>query len=217
MSYKKIAACVLAALAVAAACGVNTMPSKDPWFAQHYIIMQDFERQAYREMSAPARLEFQTLFWSARDPDSKAEFDKRMAYILKTYKRDNSRQPFNCDRARIYLLNGSPASIDYTQTDWTTSVSQGVAKSGTGTTDRSNEDISATTAEVWTYPYDRFFVKYSFAFNPPNEWRLIPTDFSGNRYLGALEIQSKEQTYGILDPDQYTKKVEELKAVQAAK
>ena len=217
MTNLRTAVCICAVLAVSAACGINMMPSKDAWYAQHYIIMQDFERQAYKDLSEPARLEFQKLFWEARDPDSKVEFDKRMDYILKTYKRDNSRQPFNCDRARIYLLNGSPASIDFTQTDWTMSVNQGIARSGTGTQDRSNEDISATTAEVWTYPYDRFFVKYSFAFKPPNEWRLIPTEFSGNRYLGALEIQSKELTYGILNPGQYVKQIEALKKVQGLK
>jgi GWxTD domain-containing protein len=217
MTNLKTAVCVLVVLAAGAACGVSLMPSKDAWYAQHYIIMQDFERQAYREMSETARAAFQAVFWESRDPASKAEFDKRMDYIRKTYKRDNSKQPFNCDRARIYLLNGRPAQIDMTQTDWTMSVSQGASRSGTATTDRSNEDISATTAEVWTYPFDKYFVKYSFAFKPPNEWRLIPTEFSGNRYIGALETQSKEQTYGILNPAAYAKKVEELKAVKDQK
>lgn len=208
---------VFAALALAAACGVSSMPSRDAWFAQHYIIMQDFERQAYKDLTEPARLEFQKLFWAARAPESKAEFDRRIDYIMKTYRRDNSKQPFNCDRARIYLLNGSPASIDYTQTDWTMNVSQGAGVGGTGTMDRSNEDISATTAEVWTYPYGNQFVRYAFSFKPPNEWRLNPSATAGNRYVGALETQSKAMTYGILDPQDYEKRIEEMKAIMGKK
>lgn len=213
MTTKSAAVFVLAALTAAAACGVNSMPARDAWYAQHYFIMQDFERQAYKDISEPARLEFQRLFWAARNPASKAEFDMRMDFIMKTYKRDNSKQPFNCDRARVYLLNGSPASIDYKQTDWTMSIGQGAGMSGTGSTDRSNEDISATTSEVWTYPYGSQFVHYAFSFKPPNEWRLDAAAMSGNRYVGLLEAQSKERTYGVLNPEDYAKKIEELRAV----
>jgi len=35
--------------------GVGSMPKKDAWFTQHYIIMQDFERKAYRELSVDGR------------------------------------------------------------------------------------------------------------------------------------------------------------------
>jgi len=38
--------------------------------------------------------------------------------------------------------------------------------------------------------------------------------FSGNRYLGELEIQSREQTYGIIDIDLYTKELENLKKIK---
>ena len=202
------------ALAVLASCAANMMPSKDAWYAQHYFIMQDFERQAYKGLSEPARLEFQKLFWQVRDPDSKHEFDTRMAYIMKTYVRDNSKQPWNCDRARIYLLNGPPASIDYNQTDnWATSVVQGAAGSNNATS-RDNEDITATTAEVWTYPYQSHFVQYAFSFRPPNDWRLDAAAFAGNRYIGELENMNKEYTYGIPNMDDYLKRLEELKKLK---
>ncbi len=207
----------LAILIAFASCGINTMPSKDAWYAQHYFIMQDFEREAYKDMSPQARLEFQKFFWEARDLESKLEFDKRIEYIMKTYKRDNSKQPWNCDRARIYLLNGSPVSIDSKQTDnWAMSVQQGVS-GGNVRTDRSDEDISATTAEIWTYPYDKYFVQYAFAFKPPNEWRLDPAAFSGNRYIGALETLNKEVTFGILKMDQYRRQLDELKKLKDTK
>jgi len=195
-------------------CSINMIPTKDEWFTKHYIIMQDFERQAYRDLSPAARVEFQKLFWEARDPESKKIFDERMDFVMKTYKRENSRQPWNCDRARIYLLNGSPASIDSKQADdWTTQFGQGVSGAA-GVSDRSNEDISANTAEIWVYQYDKYFVQYAFTFKPPNEWRMAQAQFAGNRYVGALENQSKEITFGILNPIQYTQQVERLKNIK---
>ena len=38
--------------------GVGAIPKKDAWYTQHYIIMQDFERKAYRELSADGRKAF---------------------------------------------------------------------------------------------------------------------------------------------------------------
>jgi len=217
MKNPRIAVCVFAVLAVSAACGVNMMPSKDAWYTQHYFVMQDFERQAYKDFSPQARIEFQKIFWEARELGSKKEFEKRMDYIQKTYKRDNSQQPWNCDRARIFLLNGPPASIDYKQMDdWATNVTQGAARTN-ASTDRSNEDISATSAEIWTYPYNNQFVQYAFAFKPPNEWRLAPAAFAGNRFIGALETLNKEQVYGVLNLDQYQGRIEELKKIKDVK
>jgi GWxTD domain-containing protein len=194
-------------------CSISMIPTKDEWYTKHYIIMQDFERQLYRDLSPAARLEFQKLFWEARDPESKKIFDERMNFVMKTYKRDNSRQPWNCDRARIYMLNGSPASIDSKQMDdWATQVQQGGGVSGAaGGSDRTNEDISGNYAEIWTYQYDKYLVQYAFTFKPPNEWRMAQAQFAGNRYIGALENQSKEMTYGILNPDQYGQQLERLK------
>jgi GWxTD domain-containing protein len=207
------AAFLLSFLIAFISCSISMIPTKDEWYTKHYFIMQDFERQLYRDLSPAARLEFQKLFWEARDPESKKIFDERMDFIMKTYKRDNSRQPWNCDRARIFLLNGPPASIDSRQMDnWTTQVQQGGGVSGAaGGSDRSNEDISGNYAEIWTYQYNEFLVQYAFAFRPPNEWRLAQAQFAGNRYIGALENQSKEITYGILNMDQYTQRIEQLR------
>jgi hypothetical protein len=41
----------------AAGCGINTMPTKDVWFTQHYIIMQDFEQREFLERELPAAVE----------------------------------------------------------------------------------------------------------------------------------------------------------------
>jgi GWxTD domain-containing protein len=203
---------VPAGLLVLAACGIKGMPSHDEWYTKHYYIMQDFERQTYKELSPAARLEFQTAFWEARDPKSKAVFDERMGYVMKTYKRDNSRQPWNCDRGRIYLLNGPPNDVELKQNeDWT--MGHGFGTGVTSSGDRTNEDISASTLEIWIYRYDKYLVQYTFYFKPPNEWRLAPTGFDGNRYLGALEIWSKENTFPIRNPEEYNLRLDDLKSI----
>jgi GWxTD domain-containing protein len=197
---------------VLASCGISMMPSHDEWYTKHYYIMQNFERDTYKHLSPPARLEFQKLFWEARDPKSKKIFDERMDYVMKTYKRDNYRQPWNCDRARIYLLNGPPNGVDVKQnSDFATSISQGGGGGVTSGGDRTNEDISAVTQEVWTYRWDIYLVNYVFTFRPPNEWRY--TSGTG-RYLGELETWSKENTYPIRDLGVYNQKLEELKSLK---
>ncbi|OGD19949.1 MAG: hypothetical protein A2W03_15850 [Candidatus Aminicenantes bacterium RBG_16_63_16] len=205
-----LAAAVLLAFS---SCGINTMPSHDEWYTKHYYIMQDFERQTYKELSPAARLEFQTAFWEARDPKSKKIFDERMLYVMKTYKRDNYNQPWNCDRARIYLLNGPPNDVEVKQnTNWAMGVQQGTgAGMSTTSSDRTNEDISANTSEFWIYRWDIYLVSYVFTFRPPNEWRYS----SGTgRYLGALEEWSKENTYGVLNESDYKLKLDGLKSIQ---
>jgi GWxTD domain-containing protein len=195
-------------------CGINMMPTKDKWYAQHYFIMQDFEREIYKDLSQTARLEFQKLFWEARDQESKNEFDRRIQFVSTRFRRENSKQPWNTDRSRIYILNGPPASIEYKQMDnWAMQATEAAGVTGV-VSDRSNEDISASTAEVWTYPYQQFFVYYAFAFKAPNEWRMSPQAFQGNRYVGELEKQNKKTTYRILNEDQYRQRLEALKSIK---
>lgn len=206
-------AVIPAALLALSACGIQSMPSHDEWYTKHYSIMQDFERQAYKELSPEVRLQFQTAFWEARDPKSKKIFDERLAYVMRTYKRDNARQPWNCDRARIYLLNGPANQVEMAPNDqW--GMQQGIQGQMHGVNERTNEDISANTLEVWTYRFDKYLVQYAFVFKAPNEWRLSPTPFAGNRYLGALEDWSKENTYPIRDPQEYKDRIEGLKSIQ---
>lgn len=210
----KMGILVLAFLALGA-CGMNLLPSKDAWYMQHYIIMQDFERAAYKEFTVEGREEFQILFWKFRMPESKKEFLKRIAFATNAFKGENFRQPWNTDRARIYLLNGRPASVDYKQTDnWGMTVQEG----GGGVTgiaaERDKEDIQARTAEVWTYQFKKQMIVYAFSFSKPKRWKLSQGDFAGNRFLGELEQQSREQTYGITDIDLYTKELENLKEIK---
>ena len=116
MNTRKIV-CLLLMIATAAACGASMLPSHDEWYARHYFIMQKFENDAYKAMAPDARLKFQDLFWAARSPAVKKEFETRMAYIENEFKNENAKQPWNTDRARVYLLNGSPGSRDYTTDD----------------------------------------------------------------------------------------------------
>lgn len=209
----KIGAFVLALL-ILESCGINFLPSKDVWYAQHYFIMQDFERAAYKALSVEGKKEFQSLFWEARRPESKNVFLARLDFIMKAFKKENSRQPWNTDRSRVYLLNGNPESIEYKQNDYWAMQVQEAAGVSYQATDRSKEDVQARTAEVWTYRYDKYLIEYVFNFIPPSEWKLSPATFSGNRYLGEFENWSKKQTYAIIDIDRYTADLENLKKIK---
>jgi GWxTD domain-containing protein len=216
MNFRKTTGLVFIIL-LAAGCGLQLSPSKDPWFAQHYYIMQDFERAAYKNLSSAAKLEFQTLFWEVRTPISKQEFDKRMGYIADNFKKENFRQPWNTDRARVYLLNGPPAEIDSRQNDsWTiqnVGEQSGIAQV-VGAQDRSGEDVGGNWAEIWTYPFGQFMLNYVFTFSRPNSWKINTTAFQGNRYIGQFELKNKLETYSIVDENAYKERLEALKAIK---
>lgn len=202
------------ALVVLGGCGIKLIPSHDQWYMQHYIIMQDHERDVYKNLSDGGKVEFQGLFWEARRPESKAEFDMRMDYVIKQFKRENSAHPWNTDRGRIYLLNGSPASIDFKQTDdWGISITNQPTQAGVAS-DRSNENIQARTAEGWTYQYQKMRIYYIFTYSPPKAWELIQTSFEGNRYLGEFEMESRELFFGVIDIESYNKALERLKSIK---
>src|SRR5512136_1658880 len=109
-----LGAMILSVLAGAAA-ATAAIPKKDTWYTEHYMIMQDFERKLYRDLSEEGRKGFQDLFWAARTGEARAKYKARMEFVTKNYKTENKRQPWNTDRGRTYLLNGPPASIDYDQ------------------------------------------------------------------------------------------------------
>ena len=204
---------VLVLIVLLAGCGMTLVPSRDSWYMQHYIIMQDMERETYKALTAEGKLQFQARFWQSRPAESKTIFDKRLSFALKQFKRENSAQPWNTDRARIYLLNGTPQSVDYKQMDnW-----QMTAREGEGSnvmTDRSNEDIQARTAEVWTYQYREQYITYNFLFDRPKNWKLDTGAFSGNRFLGASEKENRENTFPIVDLDAYKTELEKLKTIK---
>jgi len=209
---KKLWAALIGLMILASACGINSLPSNDPWYAKHYYIMHDYERDTYKHLTPEGRLEFQKLFWEARQPIAKEQFESRLSYIEKVYKTENHTQPWNTDRARVYLLHGPPASIDYKQnTDW---VMQAVEASGItgaqGGMDRSKEDIQANLAEIWVYPYKSFFVYYVFTFSPPNTWKLNPSTFQNNRYLEQLENMNKDLAFPLKDEEDYKAKLSAL-------
>lgn len=181
--------------------GAGGIPKKDVWYSQHYIIMQDFERKLYRDLTEEGRKAFQQVFWEARTSEARAKFQTRLEFVTKNYWQENKQQPWNTDRARTYLLNGSPASIDYDQNvSFQTMVLPGQVAD---TTSRSNEDIGANRAEVWTYPYDQYFIKYTFVYVNPNQWRVTGSAQSGGRYLGEFETFNKTVTFGIVEVEKY--------------
>ncbi len=210
-------AVLFAAAAVTAGCSAGLMPTKDAWYTQHYYLMQKFEQDAYRKLSDEAKPRFQALFWDARSPEARQTFDSRMEYILKTFGKENRSQPWNTDRSRVYLLNGSPANIDYKQnTAWAMQAglaAGNVGGTGAAGTERSGEDVQAMTSEVWTYPHMDHLIEYTFNFAQPNEWRMqIRPD--QNRYLGELELYNRQVVFGPVNLEDYQAKVEALIAVK---
>jgi len=209
---------LIAALAVAAACGFHMSPSRDSWYAQHYFVMQKYEQDAYKSLTAAGRLEFQKLFWETRSDLVKKDFAERMEYISQNFKKENFSQPWNTDRARVYLLAGPPASIDYRQNDaWGMSIAQGAGQGGQAgvTSDRSGEDIQATSFEVWTYPFGQYFVYYSFSFQPPSKWKTASMGSNaGSRVFGQFEIQNKVEYWSPRDVEDYKKKLAALKDIK---
>ncbi|MDD8032171.1 MAG: GWxTD domain-containing protein [Acidobacteriota bacterium] len=209
---KKTNVLVLALLLVfVASCGVQMLPSRDSWYAKHYFIMKNYERETYKKLTDEGRQEFQQLFWQVRQPLAKEQFDERIAYIERIYKSENRSQPWNTDRGRIYLLNGPPASIDYKQnTDWVMTIDTSTGQSGSLMTERNKEDIQATTAEIWTYPYDKYFVYYIFTFAPPSTWKLSPSTYQNNPYLEGLETLNKDLIFGVVNEEEYKYKLSDL-------
>jgi len=190
---------VLFSVLAAAASVSAAIPKKDVWYTQHYIVMQDFERKLYRDLSTEGRKSFQDLFWAARTPEARGKFQARLEYVIKNFWKENSKQPWNTDRGRMYLLNGAPASIDY---DQRVDLSSFASQPGQGgSVASSSEDVGANRAEVWIYPYDKYFIKYTFAFVQPSQWRITQT--TGSRYLGEFETFNKKVTFGIVDEASY--------------
>ncbi|MCJ7487893.1 MAG: GWxTD domain-containing protein [Candidatus Aminicenantes bacterium] len=183
--------------------GVSAIPKKDVWYTQHYIIMQDFERKVYRKLSVNGRTAFQELFWAARTSDARAIFQARLEYVKKIFWKENNQQPWNTDRSRLYLLNGSPAAIDYDQNANWASTAALTGMGGAVATDRSNEDVAANRAEIWTYSYSRFFIKYGFVFVAPNSWRSSTPPAAGTQYRGQFEDFSRNVTFGIVELEKY--------------
>jgi len=213
MKIHKLSAIALICLFLGA-CGLSLVPYKDDWYAMHYYIMQDYEWKLYKDLSPAARLEFQKLFWASRSPAAKQEFENRVAFTMRAYKKENSRQPFNVDRAHVYLLNGSPAHIEQSQNDnWATRATEGIGTS-VGINDRANEDVSANYQETWSYSFDKVVIQYVFKFRTPNEWKLDQAAFAGNRYLGAFEESNKMGLFGVVNLEQYKAQLEQLKSIK---
>jgi GWxTD domain-containing protein len=195
----------LLTVAASAARVAAAIPKKDTWYTQHYMIMQDFERKLYRDLSEEGRKGFQELFWASRTSEARGKFLARMDYVDKNFKPENRKQPWNTDRGRIYLLNGAPASVDYDQNNNFSTLLPGQMSDGAS---RSSEDLGANRAEIWIYPYDQYFIKYTFAFIQPNQWRITQT--TGNRYLGEFENFNKMVTFGIVDEAAYKQALDGL-------
>lgn len=209
---------VVLALLCLSACSINLLPSKDKWYAEHYIIMQDFEWKVYKELSPAGREQFQALFWKVRAPSAQETFMSRLDYVTKNFKKESSSRPWATDRGRIYLLNGNPVEIRYvdnTNLGGRSVVSTDTAAaSGAGrNVDRSKEDIAARMSELWVYPFRGNVITYQFNFVRPKSMKLS-TDMSDSQFRGELELYSRVAVYRILDVKKYLEQLEELKKIK---
>ena len=200
-----------------AACSIKLMPSKDPWYAKHYIIMQNFEWDAYKQLSQEGKIQFQELFWKVRDPKSQAIFEKRLEFVTKQFKTESRHAPWNTDRGRIYLLNGSPGEVRY-DTDTSMGGIEVISTRGEGDrtgvdVERSSQDIGARQSEIWVYPYRNYIITYRFNFSQPRQWKLAP-QLSESSYREEMELYCRQMVYRILDVKKYREQLEELKKIQ---
>ena len=205
---------VVLVLLCLSACSINLLPSKDKWYAERYIIMQEFEWKVYKELSLAGREQFQELFWKVRDRSAHETFLKRSNYVTKNFKKESSSRPWATDRGRIYLLNGNPAEIRYVDNTNFGSRTITAAEMGAGrNVDRSKEDIAARMSELWVYPYRGNFITYQFDFVQPKSMKLS-TNISDSQFRGELELYSRVAIYRILDVKKYLEQLEELKKIK---
>jgi len=196
------------------ACSIRFFPSKDEWYAKHFIIMRDFEQQTYKELSPARKQKFQELFWTARDPLAEEIFMSRLDYVIENFKKENHNHPWSTDRGRIYLLNGPPEEIRYVEGVGGVLVGSG-RRRGTPV-EQGNQDVSGRYFELWIYPvhpYKIYRVTYQFCFSPPRQWKL-DTNMSDSTYIGELESANREETYGIIDVEGYREELEALKRIK---
>lgn len=196
------------------ACSLKLMPSKDPWYAQHYIIMQEFEWDTYKALSAEGKAQFQELFWKVRDPKARATFESRLDFVTKKFKTESRSTPWNTDRGRIFLLNGNPAEVRYDEGDADLGGIVVVPTGGEGggvlggvNIERSNRDIGARQAELWVYPYQSYRITYQFNFSQPRQWKLNP-NMSESSFREEFELYCRQVVYGIIDMKKYLEQLE---------
>ena len=84
---------LIAATLVPASCGISLAPTRDAWYTQHYMIMQDFEKTLYAKLSSEGKVELRRLFWAFRDQGARLEFGERLRWVSTAFRRENSRQP----------------------------------------------------------------------------------------------------------------------------
>lgn len=200
------------------ACSMGLLPSKDPWYAKHYIIMQGFEWDTYKTLSPAAKTQFQELFWKVRDPQAQQIFMQRLKVATESFKRESASTPWNTDRGRIFLLHGKPAEVRYvenTDLGGRTAISETArAELGAGRdVDRSKEDIGAMMSELWVFPYKGYLINYRFDFSRPRQWKLSP-NMSESAYREEFESHSRVMTYRIIDVEKYKEQLEELKKIK---
>jgi len=203
---------VLLIFAVVAGCAINLHPTIDDWFTLHYFIMQDFEKTLYKDLAVEDRAKFQTMFWEARTSKARQEFKNRLDYVNKFHKNENSTQPWNSDRSRIFLLHGLPAQITETKgfdnNDYRGgAIGGGGAASGFATVDRSGEDITSMTAIIWQYQYKEQAIRYTFQHSTPREFKMLNI----GQFEKEYEQFSKDTQYQIVDKEKYTLGLKSLK------
>ncbi len=179
---------IAAAQLVLSSCGINTMPSHDEWYTKHYYIMQDFERQTYKELSPAARLEFQTAFWEARDPKSKKVFDKRMT-LRDEDVQEGQLQPAVELRPGPHLPSQWSAEQRRGQqnANWAMGASRSRRRHLHQRRRPHQRRYLRQHVRALDIPVDIYLVSYVFTFRSPNEWRYSSGTGTLPRRPGRVE------------------------------
>jgi hypothetical protein len=204
---------VIGLIVLGAVAGVLNALPKDSWYAQHYFLMQDYERKAYKGLSITAAWNSRRCTGNSVRRPRKRSSTGRIAYIMPTFKNENSAQPWNTDRA---ASTSSTAGRRAWSRRLTTT---GPARSRCPAASQRQpgphrEDIQGRTLEIWTYPSERQVVVYGFSFSPPNKWVQAQISASGGRYIQGLEKRSRIETWGPSDEDAYKARLAELKKIK---
>ncbi|MBC7364251.1 MAG: GWxTD domain-containing protein [Candidatus Aminicenantes bacterium] len=95
-------------------------PKYQEWFKLVYYIILPQEKEVFLKLNNDRERDlFIETFWNMRDPtpgtpenEYKEEIIKRFNYVNKTFKRGSTREGWQTDMGRIYMILGPPESIE---------------------------------------------------------------------------------------------------------
>ena len=138
------------------------IPKKDAWYTQHYIIMQDLSGSFTAIFRSQAGRTSRTFSGRPGLLEGAGQVPGPVDYVIWNFWKENSKQPWNTDRGLTYLQRVPRFHRLRSERQLRHDASRQVVDNA----NRSGEDVGANRGEIWIYPYDQYFIKYTFAFRP---------------------------------------------------